>query len=151
MALHLADQIVDAVVVLVTGLTTTGARVFADRDIDDEPFADGELPGLTVNIGDETDEPQTLDNPSTMQAVLNVGITVGVKLTTMTAARKQLNLCRNEIQKAIAADRRLGGKCERIQLAQAEYEFNGGGDKPMATVRLVFQAVYLYYENTPDV
>lgn len=151
MALHLADQIVDAVAVLVTDLTTTGPRVYPDRDLEANPLEASELPGLTVNIGDETGEPQTVDNPSTMQAVLNVGITVGVKLTTMTAARKQLNLCRNEIQKAIAADRRLGGKCERIWLAQADYEFNGGGDKPMATVRLGFQALYLYYENTPDV
>lgn len=151
MALHLADQIIDAVGVLVTGLTTTGARVFMDRDLATEPLADSELPGLAVTIGDEQDTPETLDNPSVMNATLDIDITVAVKLSTMTLARKQLNLCRNEIQKAIAADRKLGGKCEKIQIAQASYEFDGASDKPIATVTLRYQAQYLYYENTPDV
>ena len=46
MALHLRDQIMDALATLLTGLTTTGSRVYVDRDADSEPLSAAELPGI---------------------------------------------------------------------------------------------------------
>ena len=50
MADHVRKQIRDAIVTLVTGLTTTGSNVFAGRTY---ALQDSELPALRVYTGDE--------------------------------------------------------------------------------------------------
>lgn len=151
MALHLRDQIMDALATALTGLTTTGARVYVDRDADTEPLADGELPGLTIVQGDETSEVRTLQTPRVFERLLDVDISAFVKLTTSTAARKQLNLIDKEVQIAIAANLSLGVGAKYITPVQASFEFAGDGDKPLARARLRYQVMYLFAENAPDV
>jgi len=151
MALHLRDQIMDALATLLTGLTTTGARVFVDRDADSEPLADGELPGLTIMQRDETPETVSLPQPRIFQRELNIEIVAHVKLTTPTAARKQLNLIDKEVQIAIAGSLSLGGACKHLTPTPIDFEFDGGGDKPMARARIGYRALYLFAENAPDV
>lgn len=151
MALHLRDQIMDALATLLTGLTTTGARVYVDQDADSEPLADGQLPGLTIMQRDESSEMVSLPQPRIFQRLLDIEIVAHVKLTTPTAARKQLNLIDKEVQTAIAGSLSLGGACKHLTPQQVDFEFDGGGDKPMARARMRYQALYLFAENAPDV
>lgn len=151
MALHLRDQIVDAVKTLLTGLTTTGARCYVDRDIDEEPIGAAELPALNIEQGDESSEAATISAPRTMQAFLDITVTGFSKLATGTLARKKLNLISQEVQVAMAGDRSLGGLCKYTTLMQTDFELSSQGEQPVGLVRMRYQVLYLYAENTPDV
>ena len=150
MALHMRDQIMDAIGAALGALTTTGARVYLDRDDLTEPLSGEELPGLTIVQGEDSSEPLNLNVPDTIRAVLDVDVVAHVKRTTNTATRKQLNLISQEVQVAIGANRTLSGLCERVYPVQATPEIIGDGDKPMGRLRMRYQVIYLYRENAPD-
>lgn len=150
MALHLRDQIMDALATALTGLTTTAARVYVDRDDLTEPLGDNELPGITITQGDEQSEVLSLSPPATIQAVLDVDVVAHVKLTTSTATRKQLNLISQQVQVAVGANRTLSGLCEHVAPVQASPEIVADADKPIGRLRMRYQVLYLYRENAPD-
>lgn len=60
MAVHVRTQVRDAAVVALTGLATTGARVFKSRVY---PAQDHEMPCLLVYMQGDFADPQTLDVP----------------------------------------------------------------------------------------
>lgn len=154
MALHLRDQIMDALATALTGLTTTGARVYADRDELTEPLENNELPGLTINQVGESIDPLTLGFPRRLQHVLDVDIVALVKRTGNTLARKQLNLIDQEIRSALAANAAtlsLGVGAKYTTPVQADFEIVGDADKPLGRARFRWQVFYLTDENTPDV
>jgi hypothetical protein len=60
MADHVRTQLRDAVVAALTGLTTTGTRVFRNRP---DPQAPGNLPCLHVYTDGDATTPESLDTP----------------------------------------------------------------------------------------
>lgn len=150
MALHLRDQIMDALATLLTGLTTTGSRVYVDRDADSEPLSAAELPGITIQQVDESVQALTLGQPRHLERYLNVQIDAFVKLTTSTLARKQLNLIDKEIQTAIAGSLSLGGVCKYVTATQVDFSTAGDTDKPQSRARMNYQVFYMFTETTPD-
>lgn len=148
MADHLFEQCMDAVVVAVTGLTTTGARVEADNVF---PLDDDDLPGLTVVQVGAGQEVITMGWPRAYNAALDIDITAYVKQTTATAARTQLNQILKEVQLAMYADRDLGGKALHVTNVQNDFEFSGDVEKPVASLRMRWQVFTRYNENAPDV
>mgnify|MGYP000246369384 CR=1 FL=1 len=71
MADHLHKQIRDKVETLLTGLSTSGARVYANRL---QPLLDANLPGLRISADSETAAPQTIHAPYLQERTLNVAI-----------------------------------------------------------------------------
>lgn len=154
MALHMRDQIMDALGTALTGLTTTASRVYLDRDEITEPLENNELPGLTINQVTESIDPLTLGTPRRLQQVLDVDIVALVKRTTNTAARKQLNLIDKEIRAALcanAASLSLGVGAKYCTPVQADFEIVGDADKPLGRARFRWQVFYLTDEATADV
>lgn len=154
MALHMRDQIMDAIITALTGLTTTASRVYGDRDELTEPLENNELPGLTVNQVSESTEAATLAAPRRLTHALDVDIVALVKRTTNTLTRKQLNLIDQEIQSALGANAAalsLGVGAKYISKVQSDFEIVGDADKPIGRARFRYQVLYLTDENAPDV
>lgn len=101
MADHRAEQILDAVTTLVTGLTTTGANVQRDQV---DPVA--AVPALSVEMGGDEPLEGSDRNIAYIDSLLNVQIVVYVKNST--GLSTQLNLIRKEVHIAMYADRQLG-------------------------------------------
>lgn len=150
MALHLRDQIMDALATLLTGLTTTGTRVYLDRDTDTEPLGTDQFPGLTMEQRDDVAENLTLGG-RVFQRSLNVEVVAHVKRVTGTQARKQLNLINQEIEVALYSDRSLGGLCKYINPGNFDFSTAGDADLVVARMTMQFNVIYLYAEGAPDV
>lgn len=149
MALHIRDRIVDAIATLLTGLTTTGGRVYVDRDSDNEPLGTDQFPGLTIQQRDDTAENLTLGG-RVFQRALNLEVVAHVKLVTGTLARKQLNLINQEIEAALFTDRSLGGLCKYIKPGNFDFSTTGDADLVVARMQMQFQVIYLYAEGVTD-
>lgn len=151
MALHLRDQIIDAITAALTGLTTTGANVFTDRDIANEPLADTALPALNIEQGDESSIPVSLGYPRTVQATVTVDIAAHTKRATGTLARKQANLIAQEVQVALYANRQLGGLNEKMTLSRTSYTPSSESDSARGELTMSVEVEYFYKEDRPDV
>lgn len=154
MALHMRDQIMDAIGAALGALTTTGARVYLDRDDLTEPLSGEELPGLTINQVSESKDYETIPHPRRISRVLDVDIVALVKRPTGTAARKQLNLIDKEIETTLCANAStisLGVGAKYVKSPQSDFEIVGDADKPLGRARFRYQVFYLTDENAPDV
>ena len=56
-----------------------------------------------------------------------------------------------EVEKAIAADRTLGGRSKDAYLTSTDIEFNSEGEKPLAFMTLNYNVEYYTQEQNPDV
>lgn len=102
MADHFAQQIIDAVVTAVTGLTTTGSNV---RRGDTWPFGDDQSNALTVKQG--VSDPIDAQNWENYTVRLEIIITTHAK-TTAEQADSELTQMAKEVFIALMADRTLG-------------------------------------------
>lgn len=148
MASHLAEQIAAAVATLVTGLTTTGPRVYREAVYD---AAQSELPCLLVySKGRETVKTRTLAPPRIQDRRLPIVIEgLAQAASGLTAT---LNTIAKEVETALAADPELGGKASGSELLSIDREYTKGGDtaQPSGSVKLSYEVLYLVRENAPD-
>ncbi|SRR6266511_4292585 len=144
MAQHLAEQIVQAAVIALTGLTTTGARIYDSRVY---PLQSVELPCLLVDMGDE--ESTTDENwgfSRTLQR--NLQLLVVAKVEQNTNYRTIINTIRKEVEIALASG--LTG-AKWVQPVSCVIELSGEAEKPVATAILTFAAPYFTTLGAPDV
>lgn len=148
MADHLRDQILANLKTTLTGLTTTGGRVYADRT---DALAADEVPGLTIVQGDESCEYLTMHAPRSVRASFDVDVTAYDARTAAQAdARKRANTIAKEVQTAIAANLSLTAVCKFVNLVQTSFDLDSEGDSPSAMARMRYQVTYCFYENAPD-
>jgi hypothetical protein len=141
MADHKAEQIMDAFVSAVTGLTTTGSNIERDRAY---MWEDARLPALAIYQGDDTPTPYADRNYYRDDYHLTIHIDIHVKIATGTALSQTLNLIRKEITAAIQADPYLGLSgfvidCEEGTALRPVIEF---ADKPTAVQTLEYRVRY---------
>jgi hypothetical protein len=150
MADHLRDQILASLKTAITGLTTTGANVFADRT--DELQAN-EVPGLTLNQGGaETPEYKSTGYPRTIIATFDVEISAYDQRTRAQAdARQRCNTIDKEVQAAVAAWAHTSTLITDMQRGQTDFDLSTESDKTAAMVRMRYFLQYVYKENAPDV
>ena len=150
MALHLRKQIRDAVVGLLTGLPTTGAKVYANRVW---PLGNSELPGILVMA-----DADTVNSYSEGSVVANVPRNVNrtAHLTVQCIAQgnaidDQLDQVCLEVEKALAADRFLGGLSANVTLVDTRIQLKGDGERPTGEATMSYQVEYWVLDTTPDV
>jgi hypothetical protein len=146
MADHLRQQIRTRVVTLLTGLTTTGARVYASRIY---PMADANLPGLTIYAAEETADIATLATPRRSQRELS--LIVEGRAKAITGLDNTLDTICTEVEKALAADPSLNGLANDQWLTRTSMELSGDGEQPVGVVTLEYTIRYDVAENTPDI
>lgn len=142
--MHAREQIREAVATIVTGLATTGARVFKSRVY---PLATANLPGLCVYTLNETSQPEIMRTPRRLVRDLTIMIEGYARAADDVDAA--LDDIAADVETAIGTDATLGGMVRRVHLSQTEIVMTGDGDQPIAVVRMSFSAEYATYENAP--
>lgn len=152
MADHIRKQIRGAVVTLLTGLTTTGARVYKSRTYQLDP--DLELPALLVYTPNEdTDDAEVSGfcTPGTMERQITVA--VEAVATANSNCDDTLDLICKEVEAKVATSPLLGiTKLNSFKLKKTETQFSGGDtEKPVGSARMTWLAKVQTIEGAPDV
>lgn len=147
MALHVREQIAVAVLAAVTGLTTTGARVYRDRDTEERPLQSSELPGLTFDDDGEPAEIITLGTGRILQRLMRVRIAAHVRSASGYSAT--LNLILQEVEVALAAAALGGAKyCALIEVAARDV--SEAADITVVRQTFTFELPYYTAHDAPD-
>ena len=135
---HVRRSIREQVASTVTGLTTTGSRVFQSRVFRLEAAV---LPCLVVYTKTESVELDTM-----IPRALNRDLTVEVEGYAMGSddVDDTLDLIAEECENALGADSEftVGGIAKSIALENTEMEIEGAGDQPIGVGRLSFTVRY---------
>lgn len=139
---HVRKQIRDNIVTTLTGLTTTGTKVYRTRVY---PLAEGKLPGICIYTGSETSEAATLTIPRTKMRVLDVFVEAYV--AAVTNLDDTLDQICVEVEEALAVDVTRGGKAKDTVVTATEIEYSGDAEKPVGTARMTVTVTYMTKEN----
>lgn len=148
MADHVREQIAVAALAAITGLTTTGANVFRDRDTDERPLQAAELPGLVVSDDGEPSEIIAVGLGRLLQRRMRFMIAAHVKAASGYSA--VLNQILKELEIALAGTS-LGGAKWATLTDVSTREVAEGGDTPAVRQTFTFEFYYITAHNAPDV
>lgn len=140
---HVRKQIRDAAITLLTGLTTTGARVKNSPAL---PMQDTDLPGLRVFT--QSEQSQTLIQ-KTRERRLMLVVEACVKATTGYA--DTVDLIAKEVETALDGDSRLGGRCVSVTPIAFEEDQDASGEQTVAIGRMRFEVLYHTEKGAPGV
>jgi len=144
MADHMRQQIRDAVVTAVTGLTTTGSNVFNAREWPQEA---GDLPALRVYTPDEESEPDNMTRPRSMERSLELVIEGIARATSGVVGT--LDTIAAEVEAALG-NNLLSGKVKDMHLARTESPAHDvTGNRPVGLIRLTYAVSYRTPEADP--
>ena len=147
---HVRQQIRDALVITLTGLTTTGANVFASRAY---PLQDSDLPALLVTTDSEEITQTTIHYPDILLRALTVRV-VGVAQATADLDDTLDTICA-EVETAIQATQSAataGGILDAaMALASIEVEVTTESEQPVGRITLTYSGTYSTAANAPTV
>lgn len=147
MANHVRRQIREAVATAVTGLATTGARVYQSRVY---PVEQTNLPGLLIRTYRESSKAETIHAPRLMERTLLLEVIAVAKA--VTDLDDTLDGICKEVEIALAMPvSALAGKAKDITLIATDIELNGEGERPTGRARMIFEIEYFTLDNAPDV
>jgi len=141
---HVRQLIRENIETTLTGLTTTGSRVFVSRVY---PIAADNLPGLALYTMDESSEYTTTGLPRTVMRQLSVNVEAYVRGNTN--YDDSLDTICSEIEVALYTDLTRGGYAKDTKVTSMDSEFSGEGDQPVARATLRVEVVYATKENDP--
>ena len=133
--MHKRKQIRDRVETVLTGLTTTGANVFASRVY---PLKASQIPGLLIYTEEEESEP---GGSGAINRMLTLAVEGHVKAVGG-AIDDTLDAIAEEIEAAIDADRTLNGLAVHTFIASTEIEFDAESEKPVGIITMKFMINY---------
>jgi len=145
MADHLHKQIRAAVVTKLTGLTTSGVRVYANRLA---PLPDAQLPALLITLDDESAEGVTIGSPQLQERTLTLVVAASAKATS--ALDDTLDLMSKEVETALAAGITVAGVLLDVFYTGMSFD-DELGDKPVGVKRMTFSIPFTAMSNAPDV
>jgi len=147
MANHVRRQIREAVGTVLTGLSTTGARVFQSRAY---PLEQTDLPGLLISTASESVEYIDIAAPATQQRTLTVRVDALAKATA--DLDDVLDGICKEVEVALASPgATLAALAKSIMLAAVDVEVDASGAQPIGRASMEYRLVYFVYETAPDV
>lgn len=145
MANHLHRQIREALETLLSGLTTTQSRVYANRL---QPMTDATLPGLRIYADQEEASVLTVHSPQMQERRLELIVECCAKAST--ALDDTLDQISKEVEVAISAGITLSGKTLPITYLGMQFD-DELADKPVGIKRLRFSIEFSAMNNAPDV
>ena len=149
MANHVRQQIREAAAALLTGLNTTGPRVYQSRI---KALADNELPCLVVLTNSETVISELIgENPLQTRAI---DLVIIAKAKQTADLDDKLDTIIKEVEMALNATieaNTLVGLVDGLLLQSVEIELNGDGEKPVGEATMTFNATYRTRAAAPDV
>ena len=145
MADHLHKQIRAALVTALTGLTTSGSRVYANRLA---PLPDTTSPTLLVTLDDEQATGLTIHQPQAQDRTLSLSVAAVVKASS--AVDDTLDLMSKEVEIALAAGITVTGRNLPVFYQGMSFE-DAQADKPVGIKRMTFSIPFTAISNAPDV
>jgi hypothetical protein len=148
--MHVREAITQAVVTAITSLTTTGANVYRDRDTDEHPLKETEVPGLIVTDDDgERIETVSLGVSRLLDRHMPVHITAHVKASS--GYSSDLNKILKELETALGSTAALGGAKSVELTSVGGRESSRAGEKAAVRQTFTFEFFYVTAHNAPDV
>lgn len=144
--MHIRQAIRENIETTITGLTTTGANVYASRVY---PIGVAKLPCLLVYTKDETSEFITTRPPR--QVERNLTVTVEAYVRAAINSDDTLDTITAEVEAALATDITRGGNARDTMITGVDIDFNGDGDLPVATATLTVNVHYITMEGNAEV
>lgn len=146
MANHVRRQIRERVATTLTGLTTTGSKVFQSRVY---PLTANNLPGLLVYTTSESSNPDVMGAQPQLERELNLVIEGYAKTTSN--LDDVMDEIAKEIEVAMAADTTINALAKDSFLTDTEIQLTGEGEQPIGMVTMNFTVQYRTANNAPDV
>jgi len=144
MADHAHKQIRGAIVTALTGLTTSGSRVYANRLY---PLSDTDVPALRIYLDEEEASAQTIHLPMTLERTVRLVVECVAKATS--ALDDTVDLMSKEVEIALAAGVTVSGVLLVPVYSGSEFD-DEISDKPVAAKRLRFDLTFYTLSNAPD-
>lgn len=144
MADHLHKQVRDALKASLTGLTTTGSNVFANRI---HVLGDGNLPALRIYDDNEDVQSLTLRQPVTHKHRYEIAIDCCAKETGDPDAKN--DQISKEVGIALSSGITVGGKHLDLFYLGMQRE-REAAEKPVAIKRLRYMVEFHSISNAPD-
>lgn len=143
---HHRKALRDAVVTALTGLASTGARVYPTRTY---PVDAAALPALCVYTLSEASEVHNMGAARSLLRVLDLAVEAVAQVNdTLDDTLDQICL---EVETAIGADPTLGGKCYDCSLAATKIAVRGEAEKETGSAVLSFALRYRTRAGDPSV
>lgn len=143
MADHLHKQIRTAVATLLTGLATSGTRVYPNRL---QPMDSANIPGLRIFMDQEEVQESFLDKCQERR----VGLVVECCAKASTSLDDTLDLMSKEVEVALSGGITIGSNWMNAEYAGMQFD-DELADKPIGVKRLRFFITYTAASNAPDV
>jgi hypothetical protein len=144
---HVRQQIRDAAVVLLTGLTS-GAHVFAARDTFSHPLQDSELPAVIVDTADERAEVYGFGG-SGRPLVCECDLRIRVVVKSVAGYADTVDTICAEVQTALVNAGKIAG-CNLARYAgTAGPDVDASTDRPVALATMSFVMQYVVAANDP--
>lgn len=141
MANHVRQQVREAVATAVTGLTTTGSRVFQSRVYQ---LQETDLPCLIVTTDGDTREYLTAHNPA------EVEVTIAVRIDGYARAISNLDDTLDLISKEVEIAMAGSSLADFIELAGTQIDQSVTGKQPVGIVSMVYRIKTCIMNNAPD-
>ncbi len=142
---HVRKQIRAAAVTALTGLTTTGTRVYDSRVY---PMQDAQLPGLRIDTADEQISISSMGVGRLCERTLDLMVQACVKENDTYS--DTIDTIIKEVEIAISANQGIGG-AKYVQLKSINVANAGEGEKPVAVATMGFEVFYITALGAPDV
>lgn len=147
MANHVRRQIREAVGTVLTGLTTTGARVFQSRVY---PLEAADLPGLLISTRNETTTLLEIGTNPLVERVLTLEV-AAVAQATADLDDTLDGICK-EVEIALASPgATLAALAKNIALVATDIELTGEAAQPTGRASMEYRITYYTHETAPDV
>ena len=142
---HVRQQLRDALITVLTGLTTTGSRVSTAHVY---PLGTGETPALAVNTVAETATPLTIHPNGLVERDVVVEIEGFARGTSGLAAL--LDTIASEVETALGSSVTVSGHLVPLNYTGAQIDFSGEIDQPVGRISIRYSAVLFTAANAPD-
>lgn len=143
---HVRKLIRDNVVTTLTGLSTTGSKIYRSRVY---PLAANKLPGLTIYTKSDASEYATNVRPRTLLRTLTVSVEAYVQAKT--DYDSALDTISAEIEAALAVDVTRGGYAKDTRIISFDADYSGDGDIPVASAVFTVEVLYSTLENDAEI
>jgi hypothetical protein len=149
MANHVRQQIREALATLLTGLSTTGAKVYQSRLT---PLQAAELPALLIATNNEGIEALSVISNPLLERSLTITVTAVAKA--VSNLDDTLDTIIKEVEQAINASataNTLNGLIKELTFKEVEIEMNAQAEMPTGQAMMTFIASYYTQAATPDI
>lgn len=142
---HVRQQIREQVATTLTGLTTTGSRVYQSRVY---PMGPNNIPGLLIFSTSESSEVDVMGSVGSMLRTLTLTIEGYVKGTSN--SDDTIDTICAEVETALGADKTINSLAKNSYLTDTEIEYSGDGEQPVGVVTMNYIVQYRTATNAPE-